>query len=98
MDDFKETVIEFLRDEKRATVSFTQGRYISRIKELAKRKPDDCQIVRENPDGTLTAHIPTSWIKINPTRELSEEQLEKYRERVKAMNVSKHDNTRCETD
>ena len=79
MDDFRENVIEFVQNGDTATVTFCQGRYITRIKELAEKKPDKCQIMDENEDRTIVAHIPVAWIKINPERELTEEQLEKLR-------------------
>ena len=66
--------IEFLRDEKMAAVSFTQGRYITRIKALSKKHPKDCQIVAESKSGSICAHIPVNWIKIGPPRSVSEEQ------------------------
>lgn len=53
-----ENAIEFITDSKRATVTFTQGRYKSRIKKLAESHPEECQIVAENQDGSLCAHIP----------------------------------------
>lgn len=74
--DLKENAIEFYKGDKRATVSFSQGKYISRIKKLKERYPDEVEIVAENPDGSLYAHIPTKWIRINPPRELSDEQKE----------------------
>ena len=80
MDNLKENVLEFIRDEKTATVTFCQGRYITRIRELAEKKPDKCQIVTENKDGSIVAHIPTSWIKINPDREYTDEQMERLKE------------------
>ena len=89
MDDFKENVIEFVKDSKTATVTFCQGRYISRIKELAEKRPDECQITATNKDGSIVAHIPTSWIRINPTLELSDEQKEKLAERARHMNEVK---------
>lgn len=82
MADLRENVIEFYADDKRATVTFTQGRYVSRIKRFAEEKPDECQIVAENKDGSIVAHIPTRWVKISPTREVSEEQKEAARERL----------------
>lgn len=88
MDDFKENVIEFVQNSNTATVTFCQGRYISRIKELAERKPDEVQITAENKDGSIVAHIPTSWIRINPNRELSEEVLEKFSENMKRVRNS----------
>lgn len=80
--DLKENAIEFYKGDKRATVSFSQGKYISRIKKLKEKYPDDVEIVAENPDGSLYAHIPTKWIKINPPKEMSEEQKEAARERL----------------
>ena len=82
MDDFKENVIEFVLNSETATVTFTQGRYITRIKELAKKKPDKCKITAENSDGSIVAHIPTSWIRINPEKELSDEQRQAIAERL----------------
>ena len=74
MDDLRENVIEFLRDSKTATVTFCQGRYITRIKELAEKRPNEVEITAENRDGSIVAHIPTSWVRINPNIELSEEE------------------------
>lgn len=82
MEDFKENVIEFLWNAKTATVTFTQGRYITRIRELAERKPEDCKIVHENADGSIVAHIPTSWVRINPDRELTDEQRDRLRDHI----------------
>lgn len=81
----KENVIEFMLDEKTATVTFTQGRYITRIKELAKKKPDECKITHTNRDGSIVAHIPVSWVKINPTIELSEENRKERSERMRKL-------------
>lgn len=87
MDDFKENVIEFLHNERQATVTFTQGRYITRIKELSKRFPAECQITKENEDGSIVAHIPTRWVKINPPKIFSDEHLEVLRDRCKDMSA-----------
>lgn len=76
-----ENVIEFLRGDERATVSFSQGRYISKIKKLANEYPDKVEIVAENQDGSICAHIPVKWVRITPERNLTEEQREKLRER-----------------
>lgn len=80
-----ENVIEFLLNEKTATVTFSQGRYKTRIRELAKSHPEECEIVAENKDGSMCAHVPVAWIRINPTIELSEN--EKKRRAEYARNV-----------
>ncbi len=89
---FNDNTIEFLKDHERATVSFSQGRYKSRIRKLAKERPGECQIVAENKDGSLCAHIPTSWVKISPPAARSEEQREIARERMYRYH-SKHGST-----
>ena len=82
MDRCIETMTEFLENVERATVTFTQGRYKSRIRKLAKERPKECQIVAGNLDGSLCAPIPVAWIKITPTKQLSEEQRKQIAERL----------------
>ncbi len=74
MANCKENIIEWVRAEKRATLTITQGRYQSKIKKLEKTYPEECQIVANNKDGSIVAHVPVGWIKINPPRQLTEEQ------------------------
>lgn len=51
--------------------------------EDAAERPEECEIVAENQDGSLCANIPVAWIKINPTKQLSEEQRREIAERFK---------------
>lgn len=90
MDDLRENVIEFLQNEKIATVTFTQGRYITRIKDLAEKKPDECKITRINEDGSIVAHIPVAWVRINPCLELSDEKREEMAERMRKVSREHH--------
>lgn len=81
MEGVTENVIEFLRDQKIATVTFSQRRYISRIKKLAKERPDECEIVVENQDGSIVAHIPVKWVRINPGKDMTDEEKAEYAKR-----------------
>lgn len=50
----------------------------------------------ENQDGSLCARIPVAWIKINPTKQLSEEQRREIVRKIKGLKVlsrtrTKHD-------
>lgn len=76
-EGYSENVIEWVKDENKATLSLSQRRTITRVKQLAERYPDQCQILAENKDGSLYAHIPTNWIKIYPPKDLTEEQRKK---------------------
>lgn len=91
MDKCIENVIEFLKDEQRATVTFSQGRYKSRIKKLAAERSEECQIVAENQDGSICAHIPVSWVKINPSPKVAEETRQRASERMIAYNSKRID-------
>ena len=94
MDNVRENAIEFLRDSKTATVTFSQPRYITRIKELAKEHPEECKIKAVNPDGSIVARIPVKWVKITPPRELSEETRQAAAARMLAVRAdsTKRDN------
>lgn len=78
-EGYTENVIEWVKDGDQATLSLSQRRTISRVKQLAEQYPDQCQILAENKDGSLYAHLPVSWIRINPGMELTEEQREESR-------------------
>lgn len=80
---FNENVIEFLKDGKTATLSLSQGRYKTRIRELTQSHPEECEIVAENKDGSMCAHVPVDWIRINPSLNLTEEQRKKCAERAR---------------
>lgn len=76
--------IEFVKDSKRATCTFSQQRYVSKIRKLAAEYPDEVQIVAEN-KNSIVAHIPVSYVKINPPRKVSDEQRKAAGERLKTM-------------
>lgn len=78
-EGYSENVIEWVKDEKIATLTLSQRRIISKVKGLAEKYPEQCQIVKENKDGSMYAHIPVSWVKISPPKKLSEKQLENAR-------------------
>ena len=89
-----DNVIEWLRNSPTATVTFCQGKYITKIRKLAERFPDECEILAENEDGSILAHIPVKWIKINnPRREISDEEREELAERMRNQVLSSVENT-----
>ena len=79
-----ENVLEFEKNADTATVTFCQARFITKIKKLAEKFPDECRITHENKDGSIVAHIPVKWIKISKVdRRLTDEQRAELSERVK---------------
>ena len=86
MDACNENVFEFLRNQEICTCTLVQGRFISKVRKLAEEKPDECQIVTENKDGSIVAHFPVKWLKIRPPMDISEERRKEMAERF-ARNV-----------
>lgn len=85
----QENVIEFIRGSKIATVTFTQGRYITKVLKLADRFPNLVQICNTNKGKngeikSIVAHLPVRAIKINLSepRTLTDEQRQANIERL----------------
>ena len=83
-----ENAIEWLDSRDKATVTLHGGRLKNRVLRLAEEDPDEVESRRE-PDGNggfLVAKSPVKWVKITPPRklELTDEQKEELRERLKA--------------
>lgn len=78
-----ENVIEWLNNDSEVTVTLNQRRYISKVKKLQEKNPDEVRIVAENKDGSIVAKLPIKYIKISAPRKVSEEQRNQARERFK---------------
>ena len=93
MDSCQENCIEFLTNQKVMCVSFSQKKWVNRINKLAKDHPE-VEIVAENTDGSVTAHVPISWLKISPKRpgrEFTEEEKMAAAERLEKARQKKRE-------
>ncbi len=79
----KENNIEWLNGQQTVTVTLSQAKFINKVKRLAEQR-EDVEIVAENSDGSICAHLPLKFIKISAPRQLTEEQREQARERLLA--------------
>ena len=89
-----ENGIEWVKDSERATISLSQRRMISRVKKLAEQHPEQCQILAENEDGSIYAHIPVSWVKISPPAVRTEEQIKAARRVMEDLHSKRGSATR----
>lgn len=89
-ENMTENVIEWINGDENVTVTLSQRKYISKVKKLAEKFPDEVEIVYTNTDGSIVCHLPLRAIKINltPKRELTEEQKEIMRERLRLARES----------
>lgn len=84
MTDEYENAIEFLDGQKTAAVTLHDRRLRNRILKLAEERPDEVAVIcrPEENNGFLFAHIPVKWLRIQPPKQMSEEQREKAKERL----------------
>ncbi len=95
MEDYEgcsENVIEWVKDQKTATLTLSQKRTVNKVKKFAESCPEDCQIIAENKDGSICAHIPVSWVKISPPKKISDSQLMAARGNLLKARSIRHEN------
>ena len=65
-------------NSKAAFFSSDERKWINKIHRLAEQRPQDVVIIREpdDNDGCIYAQVPSSWLKINPPRVYTDEQIE----------------------
>ena len=83
-DTMNECVIEWIKGDKECAVTMPKGtRLYNRIVKLAETNDD--VTVHINKDGSMFATLPTKWVKINPSRTLTDEQREEAVNRLKEI-------------
>jgi len=79
-----ETIINFNEAEPEANVYTHNSALIRRLEQLCKDRPDECKPgYNQNEPRGRSFDIPKKWLKVNPTRILTEEQLSQRRELAK---------------
>lgn len=77
-DCMNECVIEWIKGDKIAGVTMPNNtRLKTRILKIAEER-DEVEVTVNN-DGSIYARIPSEWVKINPKRIVSEEEIERLR-------------------
>lgn len=87
----QETAYEHIAGQTTFTVTAAERWSISMIRKLKEKYPDQVEIVYENEDGSLLAHLPYEWMRIKPKtkRNLTEEQRNELRERLLGLKSNK---------
>ena len=87
-DGARECVIDWLTGDEKIALSITAQALRNRIKRLKESHPDEVDYV-ENKDGSIFAHVPVGWLKINPPKNLTEEQREAIGKRLNEARASR---------
>lgn len=71
---------------EKAYFSSDERKWISKIRKLAEKYPDEVRIIAqpETNDGCIYVQLPAKWMKVQPPikRELTEEQKAEMRDRL----------------
>lgn len=83
----RETCYSHIQGDKFMEITACERWSIGMVKRLKERNPDDVKIIYENPDGSLVAHMPASWMRIVPRRKvvISDERREQLAEHMKSI-------------
>lgn len=78
-DSMQENVIEWVNSDTATVNLVANSRLANKVRKLAEER-DDVNILSDE-NGVLLAHIPTKWVKINPPKNLTDEQRARLAER-----------------
>ena len=80
-----EDIIDYSPNSNRLVTATLTGAcgWRTKILKLAKKYPDEVQIVHTNKDKSIVCHFPADYLRINRPRELSEEEKKRRTELLK---------------
>ena len=87
LDKCVENVIEWITGQHTISCTFSQNKYIKKVKALADKYPDKVKIIKGNDDGSIFCKLPIKSLKLSIIeRDLSDEQRaelsKKFKERM----------------
>ena len=71
----RETIINYNEAEGRASVYTCNQALRRKLEKLAQERPDECHLFKvSHEDQAVEYYIPKSWVKVTPSRILSDER------------------------
>lgn len=64
MKELKENVIEWITGDDWIACTFTQNKYINKVRKLRDKQPNLVSVLYENPDGSIFCHLPLKALKL----------------------------------
>ncbi|WP_022773819.1 hypothetical protein [Butyrivibrio sp. AE2015] len=79
--DTDKDIIDYSTNSKKLmTVSLSRKRWVNKVKEYADKYPKEVTIKRVNKDGSIIAHIPVDYLRINRPPQLSDAEKKRRAE------------------
>lgn len=88
----RETIYTYNEAEQSAQCFTYNKKLINQLTQLSEQRPEECLLLSDNGCGGLTYSIPKKWVKIRPSRIMSEEQRRELSERMKNNQKTKSGN------
>jgi hypothetical protein len=87
----RENCIEWIEGDSRITITTYHRKLINKILAISKENPSEVEIIKQNRDGSICVHVPLSYLKISPKRNviLSEERKQELRETLQRAREEK---------
>ena len=63
--EIKENVIEWVTGNDYIACTFTQKKYINKVRKIALQMPELVPIFHENKDGSIFCHLPLKTLKLS---------------------------------
>ena len=87
----RENCIEWIEGDSRITITTYHRKFINKLKAISEENPEEVQIIKENQDGSICAHIPLYYLRISPKKKVvyTEEQRQEIRDRLQRAREAK---------
>lgn len=87
----QETIITYNEEEGRADIYTHNKALLRKLEKLAQERPEECKLGKASHGGQASDYIiPKAWVRITPTRILSEAERAQRREAVKRANIARN--------
>lgn len=91
-----ECAIEWIKNGKHAGVTaYPRSALKGKLLRLAIQYPDDVKIIKENDDGSVFAHVPIKWIRVQKPKKMNLTDEEKAK-RAEIMRRARNGNINYE--
>lgn len=64
-NDIQENVIEWITGDNHIACTFTQKKYINKVRKIALQMPELVPVFIENKDGSIFCHLPLKALKLS---------------------------------
>ena len=79
-------------DKEHGYFSSDERKFISKVRKLKEKYPDDVRIIKEpeDNDGCIYCELPTEWFSIRPPKKMNFTAEQKEASRVRIMKMHEH--------